>query len=120
MKKHDYETSSGNLYEDLEYKNPEEMQAKAELARELYLIIQSKDMTQKQVAEPLGLTQPKISNLLNGRLSGYSIERLTRFLNILDYDVDIIVKSKPKNRTAQVSIYSKHEPSKIPLVATGG
>lgn len=116
-KKRDYEISSGNLYADLEYKNPEEMQAKAELARELYLIIQSKGMTQKQIAELLGLTQPKVSNLLNGRLSGYSIERLTRFLNILDYDVDIIVKPKPKNRIAHVSISSQHSMVKTPMAA---
>jgi|688.fasta_scaffold13379_4 predicted XRE-type DNA-binding protein len=104
MKKHDYKISSDNLYADFGYKNPEEMQAKADLAKQLYLIIQSKKMTQREVAALLGLTQPKVSNLLNGRLSGYSIERLTRFLNILDYDVNIVVKPKPKNRSAQTSI----------------
>lgn len=117
MEKHDYEISSGNLYADLGYKNPEEMQAKMRLAKELYLIIQSKGMTQKDVANLLGLTQPKISNLLNGHLSGYSIERLTRFLNIFDYDVDIIVKPKPKNRIAHVSISSQRESPKTSLAA---
>ena len=119
MKKHDYEESSGNLYIDLEYKNPEEMQAKAELARELYFIIKDQEMTQMQVAALLGLTQPKVSNLLNGRLSGYSIERLTRFLNILDYDVDIHVKHKPKNRIAHVSISSERHSVSIPMAAKG-
>jgi predicted XRE-type DNA-binding protein len=107
MKKSNIEKSSGNLYKDLGYKNPEEMQAKAELARELYFIIQDKNMKQKEVAELLGLTQPKVSNLLNGRLSGFSIERLTRFLNILDYDVDIFVKPKAKNKIAHISVFSE-------------
>jgi len=116
MKKQ-HEKSSGNLYKDLRYKNPDEMQAKAKLARELYFIIQDKKMTQKQVAELLGLTQPKVSNLLNGRLSGFSIERLTKFLNILDYDVDILVKPKPKSRMAHISITSFRPPASVPMVA---
>lgn len=118
MKKQ-YEKSSGNLYEDLGYKNPDEMQAKAKLAREIFFIIQDKGMTQKQAAELLGLTQPKVSNLLNGRLSGFSIERLTKFLNMLDYDVDILVKPKPKSRMAHISITSQRPSAPIPLAAKG-
>ena len=78
MKQSDYEISSGNLYADLNYPNPKELQAKSELAREIYLIIQSKGMKQKGVGELFGISQPKVSNLLNGRLSGFSLERLTR------------------------------------------
>lgn len=116
MKKRDYEISSGNLYADMNYANPEELQAKSELAREIYLIIQSKGMKQNKVGELFGISQPKVSNLLNGHLSGFSLERLTRFLNILDYDVDIVVKPKPKNRAAHTSISSSHF-NAIPLVA---
>ena len=117
MKKIDYEKSSGNLYADLNYANPEEMQAKSELARAIYLIIQGNGMKQKQVGELLGLSQPKVSNLLNGRLSGFSLERLTRFLNILDYDVDIFVKPKPKNRTAHISIISQYSSRPVSIAA---
>lgn len=116
MKKHDYEVSSGNLYADLNYANPEELQAKSELAREIYLIVQSKGMKQKKVGELFGISQPKVSNLLNGRLSGFSLERLTRFLNILDYDVDIVIKEKPKDRAAHISIFSSQF-KPIPMVA---
>ena len=116
MKKRDYEISSGNLYADLNYPNPEELQAKSELAREIYLIIQSKGMKQKEVGELFGISQPKVSNLLNGCLSGFSLERLTRFLNILDYDVDIYVKPKPKNRAAHTCISSNRSYA-IPLAA---
>lgn len=109
--------SSGNLYADLSYKNPEEMQAKAELAHEIYLIIKKKKLTQKKTAELLGLNQPKVSNLVNGRLSGFSTERLMRFLNILEYDVNIIVKPKPKNRKqAHIAVsYERSHP--MPIVA---
>jgi predicted XRE-type DNA-binding protein len=117
MKKNDHEKSSGNLYADLNYANPEEMQAKSDLAKAIYLIIQNAGMKQKQVGELFGLSQPKVSNLLNGRLSGFSLERLTRFLNILDYDVDIFVKPKPKNRSAHTSISSQYSSMPIPLAA---
>lgn len=111
--------SSGNLYADLNYKNPEEMQAKAELAREIYLIIKKKKLTQKKTAALLGLTQPKVSNLINGRLSGFSTERLMRFLNILEYDVNIVVKPKPKDRKqAHIAVsYERHYP--MPIAAKG-
>lgn len=115
MKKRDYEISSGNLYADLDYANPEEFQAKAKLAKEIYLIVQSKGIKQKDVSKLLGISQPKVSNLLNGRLSGFSLERLTRFLNIFDYDVDIFLKPKPKDRAAHISISAYH--STIPPIA---
>lgn len=102
--------SSGNLYADLNYRNPEEMQAKAELAHEIYLIIKRKKFTQAQAAKLLGLTQPKVSNLMNGRLSGFSTERLMRFLNILDYDVNIMLKLKPKSRQAHIAITYERAP----------
>ncbi|MCX7015727.1 MAG: XRE family transcriptional regulator, partial [Candidatus Sumerlaeota bacterium] len=35
---------------------------------------------------------------LRGRLAGFSMERLIRFLNALDRDVWILVKAKPRSR----------------------
>ncbi|MGO9095093.1 MAG: XRE family transcriptional regulator [Bryobacteraceae bacterium] len=41
------------------------------------------------------MDQPKISALKQGRLSGFSIERLLRFLLLLGRDIEITVKEKP-------------------------
>ena len=46
----------------------------------------------------LGIDQPKISALRQGKLAGFSIERLVRFLLLLGRDVEITVKDKPKSR----------------------
>jgi predicted XRE-type DNA-binding protein len=46
----------------------------------------------------LGIDQPKISNLVRGRLQAFSLERLMRFLNILGRDVEIVVKPKARGR----------------------
>jgi predicted XRE-type DNA-binding protein len=46
-----------------------------------------------------------VSNLLRGRLDGFSMERLMRFLNALDRDVEIVVKRRPRSReTAQTRV----------------
>jgi len=39
----------------------------------------------------MGIDQPKVSALLNGRLANFSSERLMRLLTALGHDVDIIV-----------------------------
>ena len=54
--------------------------------------------TRLEAAKVLGTTQPKVSNLLNGRLQGFSMERLLRFLNALDRDVQIVVKRRGRSR----------------------
>jgi predicted XRE-type DNA-binding protein len=90
--------SSGNVFSDLELPNPEEMLTKAELARQISQIITKRHLTQIEAAELLGIDQPKVSALIRGKLSGFSTERLFRFLNALGRDVEIVVKRKPKSR----------------------
>jgi predicted XRE-type DNA-binding protein len=92
------QASNGNIFADLGLENSDELLVKAELARKISSIITKQNMTQVQAAEILGIDQPKVSALLNGKLSGFSTVRLFRFLNALGNDVEIIVKSKPKSR----------------------
>ena len=57
---------------------------------------QKRGLTQMQAASVLKVTQPKISALLHGRLEGFSMDRLVRFLNALDQDVRISVRPKAR------------------------
>ena len=75
--------------------NPEELLIKAELVRQISKIIAARKITQTKAAQILGIDQPKVSALLSGKLSGFSTERLLRFLNLLGNDVEIRVKMKP-------------------------
>ncbi|HEX9727891.1 MAG TPA: helix-turn-helix transcriptional regulator [Gemmatimonadales bacterium] len=86
------EQSSGNVFADLGLPNPEERLAKADLGLAIAREIEARHLTQSEAADLLGLAQPDISNLMRGRLSGYSIERLTRLLNLLGRDVEIRVR----------------------------
>ena len=86
--------SSGNVYADTGYPNPEEAMAKAELAILIADEIKRKKLTQKKAAELIGVDQPKISAIIRGHLSGFTIDRLFRFLMALG--MDIIIEAKPQ------------------------
>jgi len=98
-KKIEYEVSSGNVFADLGLPDPEERLAKADLAIQINDLINQKKLTQKAAAQLLGIDQPKISDLSRGRLAGFSLERLFRFLTILGQDITI--KVTPKKKTKQ-------------------
>jgi len=89
-----FEKSSGNVFKDLELDNPEERLAKAKIASMIYDIIAERQLTQKEAGVILKVSQPKVSALRNGKLDGFSMERLFSFLRALDQDVDIIIHPK--------------------------
>jgi predicted XRE-type DNA-binding protein len=89
---------SGNVFADLGLPDSEELLAKARLASAISDIVTGRHLTQTEAAVLLGTSQPKVSNLMNGRLDGFSLERLARFLNTLDRDVEIVVKRRPRSR----------------------
>src|SRR5687767_2416990 len=90
----EFTEGSGNIYQDLGFPDAEERLAKAKLAMRIETILERKKLTQAKAAKMLGINQPKISALINGRLNGFSMERLIHFLNLLNQDVKIVVKTK--------------------------
>ena len=101
----EYEESSGNVFKDLGLPNPEERLAKARLASMIYDIISERGLTQVEAAKILGINQPKVSALRNGRLAGFSLERLFSLLRKLDRDIEIVVRERPADRpAAEISI----------------
>jgi predicted XRE-type DNA-binding protein len=90
--------SSGNVFADLNLPNADDLLAKAELATKIIAEVHRRRITQTQAAAILGIDQPKISVLEQGKLSGFSIERLMRFLLLLGLDIEIAVKEKPRSR----------------------
>ena len=86
------ERSSGNVFADLGYPNPEEALAKSRLTRVIADILKQRALTQKEAAKLLGIDQPKISRLIRGQFREFSLERLIQFLGALDRRVDIVVR----------------------------
>lgn len=90
--------SCGNVFADLGLDQANEFLAKAQIVARIDALITERGLTQVQAARLLGIDQPKISALLRGRLSGFSLERLIRFLNALDCDVNIHITAKPASQ----------------------
>ena len=89
--------SSGNVFADLGLADSEELLIKAELVRQISELITMRKLLQTEAADLLGIDQPKVSALLRGKLSGFSTERLFRFLNALGSDVEIRVTTKSRS-----------------------
>jgi predicted XRE-type DNA-binding protein len=88
----------GNVFADLGFAEPEEELTKAQLASLVRQVIKRRRLTQITAATLMGIDQPKVSALLNGRLANFSSERLMRLLTALGQDVEIVVRMKPRNR----------------------
>ncbi len=98
-----FEESSGNVFSDLGFSDPEKELIKAHLTLEIYRIVKHRKLTQKQAGEILGIRQPHVSTLMGGRSGNFSVERLMKFLTALDRDVEITVRPKRRD-TGQVSV----------------
>ncbi len=97
-RKTEIQESSGNVFADLGLPMPEEMQAKAALLRRISRIIEKRQLNKKYAAEISGISQAEISAIIRGRLSEFSYERLIRFLNLPDFDVQTEIRNKPNSR----------------------
>lgn len=91
---------SENIFADLGFANPEEELLKAKLIRELRAIIKRRKLTQTKAAELLGLKQPDVSALVTGRVGKFSIDRIVRCLDRLNYRVDVVIRHKPARRAS--------------------
>ena len=93
--------SSGNVFADLGFDNPEEELLKAKLVREIRGIVKRRKLTQTKAAALLGLKQPDVSALVTGRVGKFSIDRLVRCLDRMDYKVDVVVSHKPRRASTK-------------------
>ena len=89
-----------NVFADLGFPDAEERQTKLRLAYALNRIFAQRRMTQATAAKALGINQPKVSALMRYKLQGFSVERLMSFLTSLDRDIEIVIKKKPRSRSA--------------------
>ena len=99
------EESSGNVFADLNIPEPSLYLAKAQLAHQICQVIKERNLTQVEAAEILGINQPKVSALTKGNLDGFSSDRLFRFLNLLERDIEVIIRPHTDpNREAGIRV----------------
>jgi predicted XRE-type DNA-binding protein len=96
---------SGNVFADLGFADAGERQTRVRLAVAINEVLRRRGVSQGRAAELLGINQPKISALSKYRLDGFSVERLMRFLTLLNQDVEIIIRNRPRaRRPGRVSV----------------
>jgi len=83
--------------------NGGERLAKVKLAHQINALIEELGMKQQAASELLGITQPEVSQIANGRLSGFTFDRLYRCLYALDMDIKIVLKKHIHTETNQVA-----------------
>ena len=94
--------SSGNIFADIGRADAAEAHARSQLMLHITTILRERSLTQVQAAEVLKTTQPVVSDLMNAKLSKFSIERLFSFLEALGHDVEIVVH--PRKEMKRVSL----------------
>jgi len=99
------ESGSGNVYADLGVEGADEMLVKAQLAAKIAEIIKGRKFSQVEAAKLLGMTQPKLSNLLRGKFRGISEAKMLDCLARLGRDVQIVVgPARRRSTTGRVAV----------------
>jgi predicted XRE-type DNA-binding protein len=85
--------STSNIFRDLGFnaKEAENLKLRARLMVELEKHIREKRLTQKRAAERLGVTQPRISDLMRGKIDLFSVDTLITMLTQAGLKVDVKV-----------------------------
>lgn len=86
--------SSGNVFKDLGFSNEEaeHLRVRSSLMVSLCKIIEARRMTQAQAARLFGVTQPRVSDLVRGKIDLFSIDTLVDMLAIAGFQVNVRVK----------------------------
>lgn len=84
--------SSGNVFADLGLHDAEKLKIKSGLVIEIRKAMRLQGLTQQEAAKRMGITQPKVSDMMRGDFSNLSERKLMDCLNRLGYDIEIKVR----------------------------
>ena len=88
--------SSGNVFRDLGFsaEEAENLKVRADLMIQLTKLIKAKGLTQARAARLLGVTQPRVSDLVRGKIDRFSIDGLVEMLGHAGARVTFIVQRR--------------------------
>ena len=84
--------SSGNVFADLGLPDADKLKIKSGLVIEIRKAMRQQELTQQEAAKRMGITQPKVSDMMRGDFSNLSERKLMDCLNRLGYDIEIKVR----------------------------
>jgi len=90
--------SSGNVFRDLGFSadQAEHLRVRSDLMLSVQKAVAARGMTQSEVADLLGVTQPRVSDLIRGRLDLFSVETLIDMLARLGIRVKVVLQPPRK------------------------
>ena len=85
--------SSGNVFRDLGFSTEEatHLKIRSDLMIRLSRLIETRGLTQAQAAELFAVTQPRISDLVRGKIDRFSIDTLIAMLGHAGVTVQVVV-----------------------------
>lgn len=96
MKRLKIERGSGNVFLDIGFP-PEEAQnllVRSDLMIEVEHYVKKSGLTQKEAAKCLGITQPRLNDLLRGKIQKFSLDALVNMLSLVGRRVSVKVTAK--------------------------
>jgi predicted XRE-type DNA-binding protein len=87
--------SSGNVFRDLGFAEDEaeHLRIRSSLMIAVRKLIEDRSLTQAEAARLFGVTQPRISNLVRGRIDLFSIDTLIDMLARAGVHVDLVIST---------------------------
>jgi len=110
----------GNIFDALGFSASEAsaLKIKAEILSAILEHVRAEGYTQAQLVDLLDEYQPSVSNLLKGRISQVSIEKLLRYADRLHLETSIAVRpvaAKTRRRKLRAKLTSRSAARKVPL-----
>lgn len=76
------------------------------LAAEITKCLGNFGLSQRRAAKKVGISQPDLSAVTNGKSQGFSVERLFKFLSVFGKQIIIKVRDKPSKSAPDVMLGS--------------
>jgi len=101
----------GSVLDDLGFSPSEalELKVKAEIYHDLLDYIRERGYAQQELGELLGIHQPDVSNLLNGRVSKFSVGKLIKFAGKLNLGAQVKLTKPKAGRITALTASARHE-----------
>ena len=90
--------STGNVFRDLGFstEEAENLKLRADLMIELSKLIKARRLTQAKAASLFGISQPRVSDLMRGKIDRFSVDTLVAMLGHAGVHVKLVVRPSSK------------------------
>ncbi|MHB1756481.1 MAG: helix-turn-helix domain-containing protein [Leptospirillum sp.] len=93
--KSEWEEGSENVFKDVGFSEQEAgyLMIRSRLMLEVDQFVKRSGLTQLEASKKLGITQPRLNDLLRGKIQKFSIDALVKMLSRIGVHVDVNVRA---------------------------